>query len=149
MKSMQHEKENRVPLYAVIDTNVLVSAFLKENSIPRFVINYMYAGKIIPIYNEEIISEYFAVLSRPKFCFPKEAVNIAVNAIQKIGLKMDGINVEETIPDPKDIVFYAVTLDARQRFESYLITGNTKHFPAKTFVLTPRQILDIVERLNL
>ena len=41
MKLMQHEEENRVPLYAVIDTNVLVSAFLKENSIPRFVINYM------------------------------------------------------------------------------------------------------------
>ena len=52
MKSMQHEKENRVPLYAVIDTNVLVSAFLKENSIPRFVINYTYVGKIIPIYNK-------------------------------------------------------------------------------------------------
>ncbi|WP_444818890.1 putative toxin-antitoxin system toxin component, PIN family [Treponema denticola] len=146
MKSMQHEKENRVPLYAVIDTNVLVSAFLKENSIPRFVINYMYASKIIPIYNEEIISEYFAVLSRPKFCFPKEAVNIAVNAIQKIGLKIDGINVLDPMPDPKDIVFYAVTLSARKNLETYLITGNIKHFPMKTFVVTPRQILDLLEK---
>ncbi|WP_253697028.1 putative toxin-antitoxin system toxin component, PIN family [Treponema denticola] len=146
MKSMQHEKENRVPLYAVIDTNVLVSAFLKENSIPRFVINYMYAGKIIPIYNEEIISEYFAVLSRPKFCFPKEAVNIAVNAIQKIGLKIDGINVLDPMPDPKDIVFYAVTLSARKNLETYLITGNIKHFPMETFVVTPRQILDLLEK---
>lgn len=146
MKSMQHEKENRVPLYAVIDTNVLVSAFLKENSIPRFVINYMYAGKIIPIYNEEIISEYFAVLSRPKFCFPKEAVNIAVNAIQKIGLKMDGVNVLDPMPAPKDIVFYAVTMSARQNFETYLITGNIKHFPMETFVVTPRQILDLLEK---
>lgn len=146
MKSMQHEKENRVPLYAVIDTNVLVSAFLKENSIPRFVINYMYAGKIIPIYNEEIISEYFAVLSRPKFCFPKEAVNIAVNAIQKIGLKIDEINVLDPMPDPKDIVFYAVTLSARKNLETYLITGNIKHFPMETFVVTPRQILDLLEK---
>ena len=146
MKSMQHEEENRVPLYAVIDTNVLVSAFLKENSIPRFVINYMYAGKIIPIYNEEIISEYFAVLSRPKFCFPKEAVNIAVNAIQKIGLKMNGINILDPMPDPKDIVFYAVTLSARKNFETYLITGNIKHFPMETFVVTPRQILDLLEK---
>ncbi|EMB22206.1 putative toxin-antitoxin system toxin component, PIN family [Treponema denticola] len=146
MKSMQHEKENRVPLYAVIDTNVLVSAFLKENSIPRFVINYMYAGKIIPIYNEEIISEYFTVLSRPKFCFPKEAVNIAVNAIQKIGLKIDGINVLDPMPDPKDIVFYAVTLSARKNLETYLITGNIKHFPMETFVVTPRQILDLLEK---
>ena len=146
MKLMQHEEENRVPLYAVIDTNVLVSAFLKENSIPRFVINYMYAGKIIPIYNEEIISEYFAVLSRPKFCFPKEAVNIAVNAIQKIGLKIDGINVLDPMPDPKDIVFYAVTLSARKNLETYLITGNIKHFPMETFVVTPRQILDLLEK---
>lgn len=146
MKLMQHEEENRVPLYAVIDTNVLVSAFLKENSIPRFVINYMYAGKIIPIYNEEIISEYFAVLSRPKFCFPKEAVNIAVNAIQKIGLKMNGINILDPMPDPKDIVFYAVTMSARQNFETYLITGNIKHFPMETFVVTPHQILDLLEK---
>ncbi len=50
--------DNGVPLYAVIDTNVLVSAFLKENSILRYIIDYMYAGKIIPIYNEEIIAEY-------------------------------------------------------------------------------------------
>ena len=50
--------DNGVPLYAVIDTNVFVSAFLKENSVPRYIVDYMYAGKIIPIYNEEIIAEY-------------------------------------------------------------------------------------------
>ena len=50
--------DNGMLLYAVIDTNVLVSAFLKENSVPRYIIDYMYAGKIIPIYNEEIIAEY-------------------------------------------------------------------------------------------
>lgn len=50
--------DNGVPLDTVIDTNVFVSAFLKENSIPRYIVDYMYAGKIIPIYNEEIIAEY-------------------------------------------------------------------------------------------
>lgn len=84
-------------LYAVIDTNVLVSAFLKENSIPRYVINTMYAGNIIPIYNAEIIAEYTAVLHRPKFCFPPAAVDIVVNEIQEIGLKFDGISVKEPI----------------------------------------------------
>ena len=136
--------DNTVLLYAVIDTNVLVSAFLKENSVPRYVIDYMYAGRIIPIYNAEIIAEYSAVLHRPKFCFPPEAGDIAVNAIQQIGLKIDGISVKEEIPDPKDIVFYAVTLSARKRFETYLITGNIKHFPTKTFVVTPRQFLDVL-----
>lgn len=134
-----------MPLYAVIDTNVLVSAFLKEDSIPRCVVNYMYAGKIVPIYNEDIITEYFDVLHRPKFCFPAEAVDIAVNAIQKIGLKFHGIKVLDTMPDPKDTVFYSVTLHARQTLETYLITGNIKHFPREDFVLTPHQILDIIE----
>ena len=55
---MPFASNNGVPLYAVIDTNVLVSAFLKENSIPRYIVDYMYAGKIIPVYNEEIIAEY-------------------------------------------------------------------------------------------
>ena len=50
--------DNGMLLYAVIDTNVFVSAFLKENSVPRYIIDYMYAGKIIPVYNEEIIAEY-------------------------------------------------------------------------------------------
>lgn len=135
--------DNGMLLYAVIDTNVLVSAFLKENSVPRYIVDYMYAGKIIPVYNEEIIAEYSTVLHRSKFCFPTESVDIAVNAIQEIGLKFDGISITEPIPDPKDIVFYAVTLNARKQFETYLITGNIKHFPANPFVVTPRQFLDI------
>jgi hypothetical protein len=130
-------------LYAVIDTNVLVSAFLKENSIPRSVINTMYAGTIIPIYNEKIIAEYSTVLHRPKFCFPAKSVDIAVHAIQEIGIKFDGISVNEPMPDPKDIVFYIVTLHARQQFNAYLITGNIKHFPEVPFVITPHQALDI------
>jgi len=136
--------DNGVLLYAVIDTNVLVSAFLKENSVPRYIIDYMYAGKIIPVYNEEIIAEYSAVLHRSKFCFPTESVDIAVNAIQEIGLKIDGTSITEPIPDPKDIVFYAVALNARKQFETYLITGNIKHFPANSFVVTPRQFLDML-----
>lgn len=144
LKSMPFARDNNMPLYAVVDTNVLVSAFLKENSVPRSVVNNMYAGNIIPVYNDEIIAEYSAVLHRPKFCFPAEAVDIAVYAIQKIGLKFDGISVKEPMPDPKDVVFYAVTLHARKQFQTYLITGNTKHFPVVPFVVTPHQILDIL-----
>ena len=131
-------------LYAVIDTNVLVSAFLKENSIPRYVIKAMYAGNILPIYNAEIIAEYTAVLHRPKFRVPPAAVDVAVNETQEIGLKFDGIPVKEPMPDPKDIVFYAVTLHAREKLETYLITGNIKHFPIEPFIVTPHQVLGIL-----
>ena len=28
--------------------------------------------------------------------------------------------------------------------DAYLVTGNIKHFPVKTFIITPREMLDIV-----
>lgn len=50
--------------YAVIDTNVLVSALLKSASIPGIVARESLEGQIIPLLNDEIIAEYRAVLSR-------------------------------------------------------------------------------------
>ena len=132
--------------YAVIDTNVLVSAFLKSTSVPRILVDYIFAGDIIPLYNEEILAEYKEVLNRPKFHFPKKAVEITVNKIREIGIHFDSISVNEHLPDPKDVVFYAVTINARNENDAYLVTGNIKHFPEKPFVVTPRQMLDIVEK---
>ena len=47
-------------IYAVIDTNVLVSALLTNNkqSATIQVMEAMFANRIIPLYNDEIISEY-------------------------------------------------------------------------------------------
>ena len=73
--------------YAVLDTNVLVSAMLKHNSIPAEVLAEALNGDIIPVLNEDILAEYE---------------------------------------------------------DAYLVTGNIKHFPIKTYVVTPREMLDIV-----
>ena len=134
--------------YAVIDTNVLVSAFLKSTSVPHIVVDYVFAGDIVPLYNEEILAEYKDVLNRPKFHFPKEAVELTVNKIKEIGIHFDSIAVNENLPDLKDVIFYAVTMNARNEKDAYLVTGNIKHFPEKPFVVTPRQMLDIVEGIE-
>lgn len=42
-------------------------------------------------------------------------------------------------------MFYAVVMEKRQDADAYLITGSKKHFPAKPFVVTPREMLDIIE----
>lgn len=42
--------------FVVIDTNVLVSAVLKYNSIPGTIIELAFDGKIIPVLNKEIES---------------------------------------------------------------------------------------------
>ncbi len=53
--------------YAVIDTNVIVSALLKKDSIPGQIVKRVYDGIIIPLINEEILSEYLEVTTRNKF----------------------------------------------------------------------------------
>ena len=58
-------------LYAVIDTNVLVSALLsdKEDTATVLVVKEVIKGNIIPIYSYEIVNEYRNVLNRKKFNF--------------------------------------------------------------------------------
>ncbi len=55
--------------YAVIDTNVLVSAALRMESVPESIIELAITGVVIPVINDEIVNEYREVLSRPKFRF--------------------------------------------------------------------------------
>ncbi len=50
---------------------------------------------------------------------------------------------EEYFPDPKDVVFYEITMSKEG---SYLVTGNIKHFPAKPFVVTPAENIGILEQ---
>lgn len=35
-------------------------------------------------------------------------------------------------------------MEARKDEDAYLVTGNIKHFPSKPFVVTPRQMLDLI-----
>lgn len=75
--------------YAVIDTNVLVSALLHWDSNHGMVTVESLTGKIIPLLNEKIIAEYREVLSRPKFHFPQDAVSVVINGFIKRGLFLD------------------------------------------------------------
>ena len=46
----------------------------------------------------------------------------------------------------KDIVFYEIVMEKRKHNEAFLITGNIKHFPAEPYIVTPREMLTILER---
>ncbi len=62
------------------------------------------------------------------------------------GLKITELaEVNETMPDPKDVVFYAVTLSAQDK-DAFLVTGNGKHFTEKPFVVTPSELVEILKR---
>lgn len=131
--------------YAVVDTNVLVSALLaslkNRATSPLQIIDCLLDETIIPVYNDEILSEYREVLHRKKFDFSDDAIDNLMNAIISLGVYSDRIPADDECGDPKDIVFYEVTLSLD---DAYLITGNIKHFPLKPFVVTPAQMLEIV-----
>ncbi len=131
--------------FAVIDTNVIVSALLNWGSVPGTIVDHMIGGRIIPIVSTDIIKEYVDVLKRRKFSFPQQDIQKVIKGISDYGLFITPGNITEVLPDPKDVVFYAVTMEARKDDDVFLVTGNTKHFPTKPFVVTPREMLTIIE----
>jgi len=133
-----------VVYYAVIDTNVLISAMLKWNSVPGNVLEFTFSGTIIPVLNEHIVREYREVLSRPKFKFTKDIIDTVVNEIERLGVYIDAPELEVELPDPKDRVFYEVVMEERNAEDAYLVTGNLKHFPEEPFIVTPRHMVDII-----
>ena len=50
-------------------------------------------------------------------------------------------DADESFPDPKDLVFYEVKMSKE---DAYLVTGNLKHFPNTPFVVTPKEMMEIL-----
>ena len=131
----------------VIDTNVIVSALLSKHSDASTVqvINTLLDNKITPIINDEILAEYSNVLHRNKFHFPESTIQATLHYFQKYGIYADRLTTNELLPDPKDLVFYEVCMTKREE-DSMLVTGNMKHFPAKPFIVTPNELLEIISK---
>jgi len=108
-------------VYAVIDTNVLVSAIFAAHPDSATVIvrDKIMDGTIVPLYNAEIFDEYRDVLTRPKFHFPAELVDAILDVILQKGLSLEKTKTEEVFTDPKDVVFYEIALSKEG---AYLVT---------------------------
>lgn len=134
--------------YAVLDTNVLVSALLGASrmSIPTKVLRAVAESKLIPLFNDEILEEYKEVLSRKKFPFSDNLIDSVLQMLQTNGLYLDRTPaMDEAFTDPKGIVFYEVSLS---KDGSFLVTGNLKHFPQKSFVITPAEMVKLLESIG-
>ena len=129
--------------HAVLDTNVIVSYFLTRNSASSIVklIDSFYKGLITPLFNDAIVNEYKDVLLREKFGIKEEDALSLIEDIKKNGINCQSKPVSEVFPDPDDIIFYEVALS---REDSYLVTGNLKHFPKNGRVVSPKDMLDII-----
>lgn len=129
--------------YAVFDTNVLVSALMSKHadSPTVLLLDYVLDGRIVLLYNEDIINEYKDVLHRDKFHFNDEQIDALLDLI-RTGLHLDPTASEEVFADEDDRVFYEVALSKE---EGYVVTGNIKHFPKSPIVVTPAEMMQIIQ----
>lgn len=134
--------------YAVIDTNVIVSSMLRHDSIPGAITNLVVSNVIVPLLNEEILEEYFDVLTRNKFSLEIDDVQNIIAIIKDKGLFLTREQTLEDFIDEDDIVFYEIVMSARNTMDAYLVTGNLKHYPVRNYVVTPRQMLEIISETN-
>lgn len=131
-------------MFVVIDTNIIVSSLLssKNDSATVQVMEKVFRQEIKPVYSKEIFAEYTNVLNRPKFHFSKELLEYMLSAIKQFGiLKELKETVMVALPDMKDVPFYRLVLESE---DTYLVTGNIKHFPQESRIMTARQLIDIL-----
>jgi len=124
-------------MLVVVDTNILVSAFWSQNGNPAKIIGLIQNGIITPCYDYRILGEYEEVLSRAKFCFEKWEINDFLSQIKHDGMSIVAETVDISFVDEGDRKFYEVA----KQCGAVLITGNLKHFPKESFVITPTDFL--------
>ena len=134
--------------YAVIDTNVIVSSMLKTNSIPGRIVDYIKNNTIVPLLNEEIVDEYREVLTRNEFGFDSKETDKLLTIIQEKGIILEREQSLEDFIDEDDIVFFEIVMSARNTMDAYLVTGNMKHYPVRSYIVTPREMIQIIEKEN-
>lgn len=118
----------------LIDTNVLLSAALRDKLPERVVLFVAGRDEFRWIVSPEILAEYTDVLRRPKFALDDGTLKHWTEL-----LKMRTVNIGSPprVPDfprdPKDAPFLAAALTAQAAF---LITGDTDLLQARALVTT-------------
>ena len=130
-------------IYAVINTNVLVSALITKNpeAATAKVVRLLLDNGFVPLYDADIVTEYEDVLHRSKFPILPEVADALISYIVEHGVEASRVNFDESMPDEDDRVFYEITLSKE---DSFLVTGNLKHYPTSPRVITPADFVNLI-----
>lgn len=128
----------------VLDTNVLVSALLRPESIPAQVLDLVLSRHVQLVLDHRIFAEYREVLSRPEFAFSPAHVSTLLDFVWQSSERILAAPLPLQLPDVDDLMFIEVAVSA---LADALVTGNTKHFPANqrhgVRVCNPRGFLEV------
>lgn len=128
-------------IYAVIDTNVIVSSLLTRNhdSATARVMNAVYEGKVIPLVCDEILGEYEEVLHRAQLKLDPAKCDYILSLIRDQAELMHPVHTDASMPDEDDRIFFEIALAGQDVFDSRLVTGNIKDYPKADFVVSPSE----------
>ena len=123
----------------VLDTNVIVSAFLSPLGKPSAILKLVLRGDYEMCYSTAILAEYEQVLYRSKFTdrIQQPSIQRFFEIINEIGTNVICSISKVKLPDETDREFYDVVKTA----DAVLITGNKKHYPDEVFIMNPDEFL--------
>jgi putative PIN family toxin of toxin-antitoxin system len=133
----------------VLDTNVLLSAFISPHGESAKAVEFVYAkDKTVDIcYNEAIFDEYREKFTDDKF----KKYNFDINELENIinqtkihGIKIEPVPSDVLIRDEEDRIFYDTAKDSG----AILITGDKDLLSLREdFIFTPKMFIDRHERM--
>ena len=79
------------------------------------------------------------------FHFKEETIQLVINAVKQYGIEVFPQPTGEILVDMDDLIFYEVAMEKRDD-DAYLVTGNQKHYLIRDFIVTPAEMMEIIER---
>lgn len=128
----------------ILDTNVVVSAFLNEDGLEAAVLDLALNRRLSLILSEPILAEYAQVLHRRKLGFDPKQIERALTQIRQVARLVAPSKTVSASKDEPDNRFLEC---AEAGSADFLVTGNTRHFPKKwktTLVVTARELIENV-----
>ncbi len=128
----------------VLDTNVLLSA-LHFGGTPRAVLEKAIRGEVKLYLSDPILAELLAVLQRPKFCYPEEALQAIQTELTTIGYMVrPSMTIKKINADPSDNKILECALEAGA---DYIVSGDAHLLNLQEYktirIVTPAQFLQI------
>jgi putative PIN family toxin of toxin-antitoxin system len=133
-----------IPLRLVLDTNIVVSAALVPEGVPRTVLTLALNRPARLYISPLILSEYRTVFARRELKIRSGLRQKLLQLITKRAHTVRPARSPRITSDPDDNIFLECADAARA---DYLVTGNLRHFPRHwktTKIVSAREFVDIV-----
>lgn len=132
----------------VLDTNVIVSAYLNDDGLPFAILKLSLARVVRMCVSSDVLAEYAELLARKSYPMDRRRARLLLQKIKSSAEVVRPVRGLDVTSDPDDNIFLECAEAAKA---DYVITGNMAHFPTRwkyTQVITPRAFINIWKDLR-